>query len=773
MDAARRALCLDDPFNPLVTTTLQASGILVISHFFHLILKPLGQPGPVAQILAGIVLGPSCLSHFSIVKDVFIQSSSADYYEVFSSIFCILFMFLIGLETDIPYLRRNLRKATIIAYGGLTVCSIFGLATSYFIIHMLKLTAHPYALANLIMIILSNAASPVVVRLAAELKFSTSDTGRLAICSALINEMSCVLWFSVLVAFMSWKRFGWAILFLSMTIGLIVLNKYLAAWCDQRDRNQKYVTNTEMYFILLLIIAVSFLIEEYGFNSTISSFFIGLMFPREGKTARTFGVKLAYAVHNFILPMYFGYIGFQFDVTYLNNYRNLIAVVLLIILSMGGKIIGTLVACHYLNVPVLDGIIISFLLNLKGHAELLVVGVLSKSILRSWWDQNVHNLVVIVVVLNTVISGPAVAYILRKNGKYFSQKHTSLEVRQPETELRMLTCVYDSRNITGKIGLIFALGGSLATPTTAYLMHLVELPKRHQKKKLMYHQLRDGDQFSDEEDYGGNDVLEINEAVDALTMENKFSIHQSKVVSSFPRMYEDVCDGIEDLRVSIVLLTFHKHQRLDGQLENGREIIRLTNQKILRHASCSVGIFVDRGQTGFQLPTSETVQNIATLFFGGPDDREALSCSQRIVAHPHINFTLICFLPSSPNEQKGFVDKTSRRNSEVLMEMYEHDMEAETDKAFLDDFCNRYVASGKAGYEEKYVDNGMQTLEALTELGQRFSLLIVGKAGRKNSPITTSLSDWEECPELGRIGDILASSEFNINSSVLVIQQHQ
>ena len=73
----------------------------------------------------------------------------------------------------------------------------------------------------------------------------------------------------------------------------------------------------------------------------------------------------------------------------------------------------------------------------------------------------------------------------------------------------------------------------------------------------------------------------------------------------------------------------------------------------------------------------------------------------------------------------------------------------------------------------KYVDNGRQTVEALRELGQRFSLLIVGKGGRRSSPITTGLSDWEECPELGTVGDILASSEFNFNCSVLVIQQHQ
>ena len=54
-----------------------------------------------------------------------------------------------------------------------------------------------------------------------------------------------------------------------------------------------------------------------------------------------------------------------------------------------------------------------------------------------------------------------------------------------------------------------------------------------------------------------------------------------------------------------------------------------------------------------------------------------------------------------------------------------------------------------------------------------YSLFIVGKSGRGNSPLTTGICDWEECHELGIVGDFLISSDFNINGLVLVIQQHR
>ncbi|KAF5742419.1 putative monovalent cation:proton antiporter [Tripterygium wilfordii] len=769
MDAARRAVCQDDPFNPLITTGTQASCMLVISHFFHLVLKPLGQPGPIAQILAGLVLGPSMLSRIDKVGNFFIQASSEAYYQLFSFIFRVLFVFLIGLETDIPYLRRNLRQASIIAYGGVITCVIFGAAIAAFVIIQLNVITEKFYLVIITMVILANSASPAVIRLAAELKFGTSDVGRLAICSSLINEMSCVIFFSVYLACTSKKLFGAAMLGLFCVVGLIVLNMYLANWSNRRNQNQKYVSNAEVLLILSLLVGVSMLIEAYGFHSTLCCFLAGMMFPREGKTARTLRHKLSYAVYNFILPVYFGYMGFLFDVSDLRKLEIFIIVVVMILLSFGGRIIGTLVACHYLKMPRNEGVILAFILNLKGHADLLMVEIISQ---QAHWDPTIYRLLIVIIVLNTVIAGPVVAYILRKDEKFFAHSHTALEQHDPDTELRMLSCVYGSRQMTGVIGLVSALSGLQIAPIFPYLIHLVELPKRR-KTNLMYHELEDGDQYSDEEDYGGNDVVEINDAVDAFTKETKILIHQVKVVSSFSTIFEEVCNNAEDSRVSIIFLPFHKHQRIDGQMESGKEGIRTTNQKILRHAPCSVGILVDRGQTGFQLVVSERVQPVATLFFGGPDDREALACSKRIASHPRINMTLIRFLPASCIDQKVQIDDAPHGDDEVLMAISNHETEMEMDNASVEEFYNRYVTRGQVGYVEKQVENGLQTVEALRELAEMYSLFIVGKGGRGPCHMTTGMSDWEECPELGTVGDLLASSDFNINGSVLVIQRHR
>ncbi|KAK8484515.1 hypothetical protein V6N12_057751 [Hibiscus sabdariffa] len=773
MEATEQLVCQpSDSFNPLITTSFQVSCILVISHVFHLVLKPLGQPGPFAQLLAGVVLGPTLLSRVQKVKDFFIQASAAKYYQFFSFICRMLFMFSIGLETDVPYLKRNIRIVSIVAGGGSILACMFGGPFFWLLMKVFDVTKDRLGFYLLTLTVLANSASPVVIRMIAETKFDTADLGRMAIYSSLVNEMSCVTIVSALSAFNSSGRLGGAILITLVTVAVIFLNKYLSYFFNKRNRNNRFVSNKEIFVIMFLLTCLSLYAEWVGYTAIFCCFLVGLMFPREGKTARTLLHKLTYAVNTFILPVYFGYTGFQLDVSSIFNKLTIALTVLMILVSAGTRIVGTLAACHYLMIPWNESLILALLLCLKGNYDLLLINTNPNP--EPVWPADVHDFLLTVVVINTLIIGPVVAILLNRE-VCSAQYPTILEILNPESELRILACMYVPRHVSGHASLISALGGCPSAPIRPYMVHLVELPKKR-KSKLMYHQLEDGDQYSDEEEYGGNDVLEINEALDAFISDTKILIYQSKLVASFLTINEDVCNGAEDLRVCIIFLPFHKHQRIDGKMENSMEEMRAINQKVLRQAPCSVGIFVDRGQTGFQQPHgSPCVQNIAILFFGGPDDREALACSKRILMHSKVNLTVIRFLhkPTASRSSNTWINDASHKDEEVIMAISNIGTQNEIDNAFVETFYNRYVAQGRAGFVEKYVSNGQETVTVLREIANTYSLYIVGKGGRGTSPLTSGMSDWEECPELGLVGDLLASSEWDINGSILVIQRHQ
>lgn len=77
-------------------------------------------------------------------------------------------------------------------------------------------------------------------------------------------------------------------------------------------------------------------------------------------------------------------------------------------------------------------------------------------------------------------------------------------------------------------------------------------------------------------------------------------------------------------------------------------------------------------------------------------------------------------------------------------------------------------------YVERHVGNGAETVDAIRGMVMEgiFSLYIIGKGGHGLSHITKGISHWIEFPELGVIGDLLASSDFKITGSILVIQQY-
>lgn len=328
------------------------------------------------MIKAGLVLSPSFLSQINKVRSYFIQDLSAFYYRVFAFISRILFMFLIGLEMDTAYLRMNMGLAATIASGGLLVSLVFGIILTYILKIMLDIKDKTPAFSITITILLANSASPVVMRLIDELKFNTSELGRLSSTTSLINEVGCIIYYSSFVTALSHKNFANAIYSIVLTALLIIINMYLAKWFARWNKDSKYVSNAQVLFLLILVVSLAFAIEVLGYNSTITGFLLGVFFPRDGKTTRTLFKKLAYSIHNFILPIYFGYMAFQFDIRdLLKHYQNILFVLLLLFSCIASRMIGTLFVCHRLKIPKIKAVLLAFILNLKGNFELILIDV--------------------------------------------------------------------------------------------------------------------------------------------------------------------------------------------------------------------------------------------------------------------------------------------------------------------------------------------------------------------------------------------------------------
>nr|CAD1830582.1 unnamed protein product [Ananas comosus var. bracteatus] len=228
---------------------------------------------------------------------------------------------------------------------------------------------------------------------------------------------------------------------------------------------------------------------------------------------------------------------------------------------------------------------------------------------------------------------------------------------------------------------------------------------------------------------------------------------------------------------------------------------RHMNLKVLQHAPCTVGILVDRRmgggvsnsmksnggsmraardadagpQAAAATADAQVLHHVVAIFFGGPDDREAVAYAgpaRHAPVRQHDRHQVPPRLRQSMNSSSSRVRTESSSNTSEVAMMFDEDRDAEEDEEFMANFHNRFVASGIVTYLEKYVGNGPETVTALSVMAGMYSLFIVGRAETGKCD-DGGIGDWEECSELGPVGDLLASEDFMDTGSVLVLQQHR
>lgn len=75
----------------------------------------------IAEVIAGILLGPSALCRISAFQTTVFPAASLPNLQLFANVALVLFMFTVGIELDFGVLTRNLRKSVAISIVGIVL----------------------------------------------------------------------------------------------------------------------------------------------------------------------------------------------------------------------------------------------------------------------------------------------------------------------------------------------------------------------------------------------------------------------------------------------------------------------------------------------------------------------------------------------------------------------------------------------------------------------------------------------------------------------------
>ncbi|KAJ3676058.1 hypothetical protein LUZ60_003470 [Juncus effusus] len=257
-------------------------------------------------------------------------------------------------------------------------------------------------------------------------------------------------------------------------------------------------------------------------------------------------------------------------------------------------------------------------------------------------------------------------------------------------------------------------------------------------------------------------IMNFRGLVEVLTYMRFVGLKNKKGVDVLPftsiaplnTMHQDACALILERNIAFVVVPFPKINSMADVEANTamRGLVPL----VLEQAPCSVGILVYHGLTMITMPTQYWKYHVGVLFWGGPDDREAISIACRLAHHPQVSLQIVRFRMFSETESHQQND-----NDEEILH----------DNAVIDKLRAENNGNTRVVINEISTRNLEEVFLVIRNLGDHnYDLIIVGRKQNSSSMLGDRLNEWMQYRELGVVGDMLAT-DISGTSDVLVVQQ--
>ncbi|GKV26990.1 hypothetical protein SLEP1_g36199 [Rubroshorea leprosula] len=751
----------DNPLDfALPLAILQICLVVALTRFLALLLRPLRQPRVIAEIVGGILLGPSALGRNTKYLNAIFPARSLTVLDTLANLGLLFFLFLVGLELDPKSLRQTGKKALSIAVAGISLPFVLGIGTSFTLHATISKSVKEAPFLVYMGVALSITAFPVLARILAELKLLTTDVGRIAMSAAAVNDVAAWILLALAIALSGTAHSPLVSLWVLLCgCGFVLCCTFIVPpifkWMAQRCPEGEPVEELYVCATLAAVLAAGFVTDAIGIHALFGAFVIGVLVPKEGPFAGALVEKVEDLVSGLFLPLYFVSSGLKTNVATIRGAQSWGLLVLVITTACLGKIVGTVTVSLLCRVPFQEALALGFLMNTKGLVELIVLNIGKE---RKVLNDQTFAIMVLMAIFTTFITTPLVMAVYKpaKRRSAFVYKYKTIERKDTNTKLRILACFHSARNIPTLINLIEASRGTdKREGLCVYAMHLMELSERSSAILMVHKARKNGLPFWNKGKQSDGDQVVV--AFEAFRQLSRVSVRPMTAISRMSTIHEDICTSAESKKVAMILLPYHKHQRLDGALETTRTEFRWINKRVLEHAPCSVGILVDRGLGGTTHVSASNVSSTTTvLFFGGRDDHEAIAYAARMAEHPGIRLTVIRFLQSL----------------EILEEITNEESKPSTasmDDQILGELKKKISSASPIKYEERVVKNAADIIETAREFNQ-CNLFLVGRT--PEGQVVAKLNGKSEGSELGPVGSLLTSPEFSTSASVLVVQHY-
>ncbi|MEZ4732214.1 MAG: cation:proton antiporter [Caldilineaceae bacterium] len=396
---------------------LQLAIILLVCRLVGWLARWVGQPQVVAEMIAGVMLGPSLFGLFlpDVQAWLFPPASTGLIYAV-SQVGLVLYMFLIGLEFDTTLIRNRLRSAAAVSLSGILAPFILGCTLGFFLVrtnHFFSPDVVTWEAMFFVGAAMAITAFPMLARIIYERGLSGTSLGTLALAAGSIDDAAawCVLAL-VLASFsgdpmIAVLAIGGGTLY---AVGTLAVGSKLLRPLGLIAEREKAVSPVVLTITLICVMLGAWFTDRIGIYAVFGAFIMGAAMPR-GRFAHEVQRQIEPLTTTFLLPLFFVYSGLNTRITLVDSaWLWGIALVVLLAACLG-KGVACWAAARLSGEDNRSALAIGTLMNARGLMELIILNIgLERGIITPL----LFTVMVIMAIVTTLMASPIFAWVYRQ-----------------------------------------------------------------------------------------------------------------------------------------------------------------------------------------------------------------------------------------------------------------------------------------------------------------------------------------------------------------------
>ena len=395
---------------------LQLAVILLFCRLVGAIALRFGQPQVVAEMLAGVLLGPSLFGllwpeaqHWLFPWDPTQKlRDTQSYLFPASQLGLALYMFVVGMEFRVDIVRRRLRSSIAVSVAGMLAPFILGAGLAWILFFYTELFPKKTSLMEAMLFVGASmciTAFPMLARIIHFKKLTGTTMGTVALGAGAINDAAA--WCLLAVVLASFER-NWSHALVNIGAGaayviftLLIVRPLLVrakGWLIKDGA----LTEAGLVVGLALMALGAWFTDLVGLHAVFGAFVMGAAMPR-GVIVRDIVGRIQPLTVALLLPLFFTYSGLNTKIGLLNTGFLWLMCGAVLVAAVLGKGVGCWLAARATGIANREALGIGTLMNARGLMKLIIINI---GLQRGIISEGLFATLVIMAVVTTLMASP-------------------------------------------------------------------------------------------------------------------------------------------------------------------------------------------------------------------------------------------------------------------------------------------------------------------------------------------------------------------------------